>query len=119
MPARVSDTGVGDSIAGFGTSAAPGAGATLVAITAPPVGVYTVTAHSMQSGTVDAVTNNRNLRLRKGSTVIADLRSLATDSEMVVPRVSLDGATNINVLAIGAAGVGSVYHCDVVVTQVE
>lgn len=121
MPARVSDTGIADSFVAAGSIAAPGANATIcIAASAPPAGVYSVTIHSLQSGTVDAVLNNRNMRFRKtGSIVVTDVLSLATDSEFVIPRVSLDGTQTPHVVANNASGVGSVYHASISLTQVE
>lgn len=94
------------------TVSAPGAGAVVAQIVAPPDGLYDVTVKVFLSGTAETALNNLRLR-ENGNTVFSGLPSItvATDwLELKFANVEVNqGGGNLDVIAIAAATAGSVY----------
>jgi hypothetical protein len=103
------------------STAAPGAGAVVASIAAPPPGVYKVKLLIVLTGTAE--TALANLRLREnGATVATALPSLSAAAGPVIlefDRVEVnEGGGNLDVIAIAAATAGSVYNVVLQATRV-
>ena len=100
------------------SAAAPGAGVVVAAITAPPAGIYDVEVHLALTGTAE--TALQNLRLRENATNLHVLPSLsASVLRLRFARVEVNnGGGNLDVQAIAAATVGSIYNVVLVATRV-
>lgn len=117
--------GIGDSLLATGVAAAPGAGAAIVTLAAPPAGVYRVIVTSFCGGTI-ALLEATNLQLKKGATVIGTVLpgmggAVGTSWNpglIEFPRVTLDGVSALTVNAIGAATVLSSYLAAISATRV-
>lgn len=101
--------GLADSALATGSVAAPGAGASIAATASLTAGTYEVEVYSFETATIDV--NTLNMRLRRGTTTIVDLHSTAILTPLAL-RVTV-GAETLNIIAIAAAGVGSVYHAGI------
>lgn len=108
-----------DTLVQAATAAAPGAGGDIVTMT-PPVGTYQVEASLYLSGTAETAILNGSLR--KGAVEICKVVTPGVPSLVAVTRVqrvSLDGATALHLVAIGAATAGSVYTGFISAQRVE
>jgi hypothetical protein len=120
--APVDQHGIALTYSFSGAAAAPGAGAAVVASGTLPAGTYAIEITTLQYGTVDA--NGLNMYLagpaiRNGvaDSTKARLPSAATPITTVFERVTFDGATTVSIVALAAAGAGSVYAATVRLTQ--
>ena len=98
---------------------APGAGAVVAAITAPPEGVYQVVVNIFLTGTAE--TQLSNLRLREnGATVFDALPSLSTmNVRLVFEQVEVNpGGGNLDIVAIAAATAGAIYNVVLIATRI-
>lgn len=112
-------TGIKDSIAASGsTAAAPASGAVIATLVTPQQGTYLVQAEVHESGTVDA--NAINAQLKAGATVLANLPTNGSSTQPSAPlRVTLDGSTSLS-LNVGAAagGAAAVYNGTITATKI-
>lgn len=105
-----------DSLAVRTTTAAPGAGAALATIVAPPAGTYDIqaTVSFRVAGTAD------NAEFREGAAVVSQLQLPAVVSQIPLVhlfRLVLNGATNISINATAADGVGT-YSAMLIATRI-
>lgn len=116
MPAYSENT-----LTNSGSATAPGAGAAIATITAPPAGVYKVNVTIVLSGTAETALTN--LRLRENAATIAtalpSLSAAAGPVNLCFDRVEVnDGGGNLDVIAIAAATAGSVYSVVLQATRI-
>ena len=116
MPAYSENT-----LSATGSATAPGAGAAIATISAPPPGVYKVRLTVVLTGTAE--TALRNLRLRENGATVADtLPSLSASAGPVClefDRVEVnEGGGNLDVIAIAAAAGGSIYNVALQATRI-
>lgn len=101
-----------------GAVTAPGAGAAIATIVAPPAGLYRITVIGRYGGTSDTTDN---MELKKGATSLLVLPVLAVNNGTAIPvtvDVRLDGATAITVNAIAAGAALTNYLAYIVATKV-
>lgn len=116
LAGRVS-VGQADTLSAGANVTAPAAGANVVNLAAPPAGSYEVRiAAAVGAGAVAA--DNGNVQLKKGAAVV--LTNLpTTGAEQALERVTLDGATALTLVAVGAATAGVVYTGRISATRTE
>lgn len=105
-----------DCLAARATVAAPGAGAALVTIAAPPAGTYDIqaTVYFTVVGTVN------NAEFREGAAVVSTMQLPAVANQIPLIhtfRRVLDGATNISINATAADGAGT-YSAMLIATRI-
>jgi hypothetical protein len=102
-----------------GTVTAPGVGATVASIAAPPDGLYDVAVKILLTGTAE--TALKNLRLRENGNTIADLPTLSSAgdwTEVCLKNVEVNqGGGNLDVIAIAAATAGAIYNVAIEATR--
>lgn len=109
------------SVTGFGSAVAPGAGSVIASIPAAslPPGTYEVYLLTYLDGTLVTATDENNLALESGGAVISQLLQPAPSSGngFVVPSgpyvVSVNGSQSISVNAIGAGSVSAKYNAQI------
>ena len=111
--------GIADTLYGSGSATAPGAGATIATLAAPPAGVYMlrVTLGQGPAATIAAADCGNWKLTKSGASFIA--AGLASNCEVVVNRITLDGSTTITVAALGAATAGVVYTASIKATRIQ
>jgi hypothetical protein len=110
-----------NTLTATGSSTAPGAGAAVASITAPPDGLYTVILTIILTGTAETLL--RNLRLRENANTVADtLPSLSASAgpvQLIFDQVEVNpGGGNLDVIAIAAATAGAIYNIVLQATRV-
>lgn len=109
---------------GLGATArvvAPGAGAPIVTVAAPPAGTYDVQVRAAFDAGAPAAGDINNMELREGATVRTSLQVLpviASYPGVVVFRLNLDGATAVSVNATGAGTAGVGYNAQLSLIRV-
>lgn len=101
---------------------APGIGAAVATLTAPPAGLYEISGTVSIAGTTVGATDSHNFSLKAGSTVLLTNIPIGvqatTGADGAAPfgpvLVHLDGATNVTVNAVAAATASSVYAAQVI-----
>jgi len=108
-----------DTLFGQGSVSAPGAGATIATLAAPPAGTYNlrITLGQGPAGTIAAADCGNWKITKSGASFIA--AGLASNCEIVIDRITLDGATTITVNALVAATAGVVYTASIKATRVQ
>lgn len=110
------EIGLSDSLNAGANVTAPGAGAAIATLAAPPKGVYEVrVAAKTGAGTVAA--DDGNVQLKAGATVLVGAVP-TSGQEIVLDRVTLDGATALTLNAVGAATAAVVYTGRITATRV-
>lgn len=115
--------GVADSLNAAGSATAPGAGAAIATIAAPPAGKYKITAEAFFAAGAPAAAEDANIAIRVGAANILKklavpraLNVLGVTSEDVY--VHLDGSSAVALVAVGAATAAVVYVGSVLATRV-
>lgn len=109
---------------GLGATArvvAPGAGAPIVTVAAPPAGTYDVSIRAAFDVGAPAAADTNNMELREGATVRTALLVLPVITVypgVVVFRLNLDGATAVSVNATGAGTAGVGYSAQLALMRV-
>jgi hypothetical protein len=110
-----------NTLTGAGTATAPGAGAAIASIAAPPPGVYKVCLTIVLSGTAETALTNLRLR-ENGNTVATALPSLSAAAgpvNLTFDRVEVnEGGGNLDVIAIAAATAGAIYTVVINATRI-
>lgn len=109
-----------DSLGATARAVAPGAGAAIVTVAAPPAGTYEVEVLTSYDGAVAAAEIN-NMELREGAAVRSVLLAPSVANVVTPVRMFLlvlDGATavSVNATAAGTAAVG--YNAELVLRRV-
>lgn len=118
------DTSAVNSMTDTVSTTSPTANAVLAAVVTPPAGTYNVTVTSYIGGTTVAATEINNMRIRVGAAAIGRIinpvpgTSGAVSAVNTTVRVKCDGTQNIDVIAVGAGTVGSIYGVNIVATRV-
>lgn len=114
----MSDTFSADSKVSGGAVTAPGAGATIAAVTGLQAGSnYRVVLNIDMTGTVD-VTNIQNLKLTSGgANVVPILPSVAGMFPIIIDNLHVPAA-DLTLVAIAAFGAASILSCTLVATRV-
>jgi hypothetical protein len=109
--------GVGDSIQAAGKVTAPGLGAAIVTLAAPPAGVYQVEVDvSVSAAGADA----NNMKMQKQGVDLFNpilVNNLNVSQHMY--RVTLNGSQNLSINAVAAGTAAVVYLAQLVATRVE
>lgn len=95
--------------------AAPGAGAAIATITTPAAGTYAVRVTVALAGTVVIAADAANFQLQGGATVLGTIGNPGAVGSYGPFEfdVTMDGATNLTVNAIGAATAGTEYSATI------
>jgi hypothetical protein len=99
-----------------GKQAAPTTGLAIATLTTPAAGTYAVRVYIGLAGTLTATTDANNVELLAGATVIGTIGNPGTAGEWgPFPfDVTMDGASNLTVNAIGAATASSEYSATII-----
>jgi hypothetical protein len=103
------------SVAGAGSASAPGAGGNIVTVAAAslPAGTYSVSVVAYIDGTIVPATDDDNMRLNPlGTRLAVGATAVGSGPYTVV----LNGAQNLQVVAIAAASGAAVYHAQITAT---
>jgi hypothetical protein len=109
---------------GLGATArvvAPGAGAAIVTVAAPPAGTYDVQVDTYYDGAPVQAAEGNNVELREGAVVRTVLLARAgalSFNGFRVFRLVLDGATAVSVNATGAGTAAVGYNAQLILTRV-
>jgi hypothetical protein len=97
---------------------APGAGAVIASIAAPPEGVYEVTVRVVLTGTAE--TALVNCRLRENTNTVANILTLTGIATVpTYNQVEVNaGGGNLDVIAIAAATGGAIYNVAIQATRI-
>lgn len=103
-------------------ASAPGAGATVATVTPAVAGIYEVSGTVSISGTTVAAAESNNMQLKQGSTEKLTNIPIAVNGTSGAPGaapfgpvlLSLDGATAVTVVAVGASTASSIYAAQIV-----
>lgn len=112
---RVSE-GLADTLAAAGNVTAPGAGAAIATLAAPPAGAYEIRVSLERGGAASVAADIGNFAIKKGATTLVAAAQAGAD--IVLERVTLDGASAVTVNAVGAATAGVVYSASIRATRV-
>lgn len=112
----LADYPIADSLAAGADSVAPGAGATVVSIAAPPKGIYEILAAAAVGAGAVAADNGNVKLLYNGATQINGVPTVGIQQR--IPRVTLDGTNAVTLAAIGAATAAVVYTGEIILTRI-
>lgn len=112
----LADYPIADSLAVGADIVAPGAGAAVANIAAPPKGIYEVlVCAAVGAGAVAA--DNGNVKLSyNGAVQINGVPTVGVQQR--IPRVTLDGVNAVTLAAIGAATAAVVYTGEIILTRI-
>lgn len=108
--------GIGDSVQAAGKVTAPGAGAAICTLAAPPAGVYAIEVDLVVSANTDV----NNMKMQKQA---VDLFNPILAGNLNVSqhnyRITLNGSQNLTINAVIAGTAGVVYQAQIIATRVE
>lgn len=110
-----------DGLGATARAVAPGAGAAIVTVAAPPAGTYDVQVRAALDAGAPAAADINNMELREGAAVrsaIQVLPVIGVYPPVFTFRVVLDGATAVSVNATGAATAGVGYSAQLALTRI-
>lgn len=112
--------GIAESLHAAGTVTAPGAGAAIATLAAPPAGTYEVIVHAGYGSNAGAV---NNMELQRQAVAFATPLFVADTAGVAAPvrnkfRITLSGAQNLTVNAIAAGAAGDVYIASITAMRV-
>lgn len=109
--------GLAESLSAAGEATAPAAAAAIATLAAPPAGTYDVQVGTWISAA--AAADATNLELRRAGVALFSPILVVSGAARRVYRLTLDGAQNLSVNAIGAGGAGVIYVAEIIATRVE